>query len=878
MEVITTHTNADFDSLGSMLAAKKLYPNAVLVFPGSQERSLRDFFIRSTLYAFEVERMKNIDFERLERLILVDTRQISRIGKFEEAIRRPDLDLHIYDHHPPSSDDLHGSVEVIAEVGSTVTLLLRILLERGIDLTPDEATVMMLGIYEDTGNLTFPSTREEDFRAAGTLVSKGANLSVISNVITRELTAEQVFLLNDLIQSATRYRVQGIEVVIAQASVDRYVGDIAVLVHKLKDMENLDAILVLVRMEDRVYLIGRSRLDEVNVADIVGEFGGGGHPTAASAVIKGMSLTEAHARLVKVVHESVKPRKVARDVMVYPVKTIDAECLMEEAAEMLTRYNLSILPVVQNEKVVGLISKQVVEKAIHHGLKQSPVKEYMTTEFSMVSPDTSFSRIQELVIGQNQSLLPVIGSDRLLGTISVADVMRVLQEELMGSGSALESQPLHARKKMIAKLMRERLPLRIQSLLMEFGRVGDELGYSVYAVGGFVRDLLMRVENFDIDIVVEGDGIRLAETFESKFPCRIRTHRKFGTAIILFTDGLKIDIATARLEVYDFPAALPTVERGSIKLDLYRRDFTINTLALQLNPKAFGELIDFFGGVKDIKEKVIRVLHNLSFVEDPTRVFRAIRFEQRLGFQISKHTQNLMRNAVRMGFLDRLSGGRVLSELILIFQEENPASALKGMGDFDLLRFLHPHLKSDEVTEALFERIHRVIAWFDLLYLEEHYERWLIYFYGLVDLLKEEELDEVCTRLAMNEKLRRRVVEGKRQADQALLQIFAWISQDIQPKRSDIHALLNSLSTETRLFMMAKTTRMATRRYISLYFTQLRDTRPILRGRDLIEMGLEPGPAIKKQLDELLKARLDERVVTRQDEMEYIHRAQEMKP
>ena len=878
MEVITTHTNADFDSLGSMLAAKKLYPNAVLVFPGSQERSLRDFFIRSTLYAFEVERMKNIDFERLERLILVDTRQISRIGKFEEAIRRPDLDLHIYDHHPPSSDDLHGSVEVIAEVGSTVTLLLRILLERGIDLTPDEATVMMLGIYEDTGNLTFPSTREEDFRAAGTLVSKGANLSVISNVITRELTAEQVFLLNDLIQSATRYRVQGIEVVIAQASVDRYVGDIAVLVHKLKDMENLDAILVLVRMEDRVYLIGRSRLDEVNVADIVGEFGGGGHPTAASAVIKGMSLTEAHARLVKVVHESVKPRKVARDVMVYPVKTIDAECLMEEAGEMLTRYNLSILPVVQNEKVVGLISKQVVEKAIHHGLKQSPVKEYMTTEFSMVSPDTSFSRIQELVIGQNQSLLPVIGSDRLLGTISVADVMRVLQEELMVSGSALESQPLHARKKMIAKLMRERLPLRIQSLLMEFGRVGDELGYSVYAVGGFVRDLLMRVENFDIDIVVEGDGIRLAETFESKFPCRIRTHRKFGTAIILFTDGLKIDIATARLEVYDFPAALPTVERGSIKLDLYRRDFTINTLALQLNPKAFGELIDFFGAVKDIKEKVIRVLHNLSFVEDPTRVFRAIRFEQRLGFQISKHTQNLMRNAVRMGFLDRLSGGRVLSELILIFQEENPASALKGMGDFDLLRFLHPHLKSDEVTEALFERIHRVIAWFDLLYLEEHYERWLIYFYGLVDLLKEEELDEVCTRLAMNEKLRRRVVEGKRQADQALLQIFAWISQDIQPKRSDIHALLNSLSTETRLFMMAKTTRMATRRYISLYFTQLRDTRPILRGRDLIEMGLEPGPAIKKQLDELLKARLDERVVTRQDEMEYIHRAQEMKP
>jgi tRNA nucleotidyltransferase (CCA-adding enzyme) len=258
MDVITTHTNADFDSLASMLAAKKLYPNAVLVFPGSQERSLRDFFIHSTLYAFEVERMKNIGLQEVKRLILVDTRQISRIGKFSDVVLKPNLEIHIYDHHPPSSDDLHGSLEVVSEMGATTTLLLNILRERGIEITPDEATVMLLGIYEDTGNLTFPSTKEEDFIAAGYLIRKGANLNILSNVITKELTAEQVFLLNDLIQSATRYSVQGIDVVIAQASVDRYIGDIAVLVHKLKDMENLDVLFVLVRMEDRIYLDRKS--------------------------------------------------------------------------------------------------------------------------------------------------------------------------------------------------------------------------------------------------------------------------------------------------------------------------------------------------------------------------------------------------------------------------------------------------------------------------------------------------------------------------------------------------------------------------------------------------------------------------------------------
>jgi tRNA nucleotidyltransferase (CCA-adding enzyme) len=826
-----------------------------------------------------VERVKNINLQEVKRLILVDTRQISRIGKFSEILSKPDLEVHIYDHHPPSSEDLHGSLEVIEEVGATVTLLLDVLQKRGIEITPDEATVMMLGIYEDTGNLTFPSTREEDFKAAGYLVRKGANLSILSNVITKELTAEQVFLLNDLIQSATRYSFQGVDVVIAQASVDRYIGDIAVLVHKLKDMENLDVLFVLVRMEDRVYLIGRSRLEEVNVSEIATEFGGGGHPTAASATVKGMTLIEAHDRLVKTLKEMVRAKKVARDAMVYPVKTIEPEWTLEEAGEILTRYNLSILSVLQDEKVIGLISKQVVEKAVHHGLRNSLVKEYMTTEFSVVSPDTPFSRVQSLIIGQNQNLLPVIEKNRLVGTISVGDLMRILQGEMMKSEkgiSAFESQPLYGRKKMISKLMEERFPERLYNLLIEFGRVGDELGYSVYAVGGFVRDLLLKVENFDVDVVVEGDGIRLAEEFEKKFSCRIRTHKKFGTAIILFPDGLKIDVATARWEVYDSPAALPTVESASIKMDLYRRDFTINTLAIQLNPKAFGELIDFFGGIKDIKEKVIRVLHNLSFVEDPTRVFRAIRFEQRFGFQIGKHTQNLMKNAMKVGFLERLSGGRVLSELILILQEEDPLPALKRMRDFNLFHFLHPNLKFDEQAAVLFEQVHHVISWFDLLFLEQRYDRWLIYFYGLIDFLREGGIEELCQRLAMNEKLKKRVMEGKLRADQTLLQIFSWINTDRQPKRSDIYDALNSLSTESKLYMMAKTTQVATRRYISLYFTQLKDTKPLLRGTDLLQMGMKAGPSIKKALTGLLKARLDEQVTTRQDEMEYISKAQGM--
>ncbi len=875
MEVITTHINADFDALACMLAAKKLYPEAILVFPGSQEGSLRDFFVRSTIYVFEAERMKNVALDRITRLVLVDTRQISRIGKFAQILQKPGLDIHIYDHHPPSSEDIKGSVEVVKEVGAAITLLLGILRDKGMEITSDEATVMMLGIYEDTGSLTFSSTTEDDFHAAAYLLSKGASLNVISDMVTKELTAEQVFLLNDLIQSATSYNIHGINVVIATASADRYVGDIAVLVHKLKDMENLDVLFALVRMEDRVQIIGRSRIEEVNVAEVLLEFGGGGHATAASATVKDLTLIQCGEKLVKVLQEAVKPRKFAKDLMTFPVKTITAERKLSEAGELLTRYNINVLPVMGSDKLVGLITRQVIEKATFHGLGDCPISEYMSTEFSVADMTTPLSKIQRLIVGNNQRFLPVMEGGELVGAITRTDVLRAIQEDLASrsdSPSPLEVHKLYARKKMITKLMEERLPPRVQSILREFGRVGDELNCPVYAVGGFVRDLLLRNHNLDVDIVVEGNGIRFAEYFAKEHPCKIRINRRFGTAALRLAGNLKVDIATARLEYYDSPAALPTVELSSVKRDLYRRDFTINTLAIKLNMEQFGELIDFFGAQRDIKEKVLRVLHNLSFVEDPTRVFRAIRFEQRFDFQLGRQTQNLIKNAVEMRFLDRLSGRRIFTELVLILNEEDPIPILRRMRDLDLLKSIHIRIPWEKETENLLETIKNVISWYDLLFLEGECERWQVYFYGLMDSLAEGEVLDVCQRLSLSEKNRKKIISGRREAEETLREMARRLDSKRRIRRSEMYQLLEPLSTEVKLFMMAKTTKKGTKQWISLFFTTLRGLKPLLKGRDLIRLGVQPGPIMKEILTDLLRARLDRRVKTREDEVNYVKR------
>ena len=875
MEVITTHINADFDALACMLAAKKLYPEAILVFPGSQEGSLRDFFVRSTIYVFEAERMKNVDLDRISRLILVDTRQKSRIGKFAKIIKRPALDIHIYDHHPPSSDDIKGSVEVVKEMGSAITLMLEVLRERDIDITSDEATVMMLGIYEDTGSLTFSSTTVDDFHAAAYLLSQGASLNMISDMVTKELTAEQVFLLNDLIQSATNYTIGGIDVVIATASADQYVGDIAILVHKLKDMENLDVLFALVRMEDRVHMIGRSRIEEVNVAEILLEFGGGGHATAASATVKDLTLIQCAEKLVKVLQGTIEMGKFAKDLMTSPVKTIQAERRLSEAGDLLTRYNINVLPVMRGRKVAGLISRQVIEKASFHGLGDRPVKEYMSTEFSVVDMTTPLTNVQRLIVGNNQRFLPVMEGGELLGAITRTDVLRAIQEDLVGRSDSpfpLEVHKLYARKKMITKLMEERLPSKVQDILREFGRVGEDLSCPVYAVGGFVRDLLLRDHNLDVDIVVEGDGIRFAEYFAERHPCKIRINRRFGTAALRFSNNLKVDIATARLEYYDSPAALPTVELSSIKKDLYRRDFTINTLAIKLNGEEFGELVDFFGAQRDIKDKVIRVLHNLSFVEDPTRVLRAIRFEQRFGFQLDKQTQNLIKNAVKMGFLDRLSGRRIFTELVLIFNEEDPIPILRRMRELDLLKSIHTKIPWEKESESLLEAIKNVISWYDLLFLEGECEKWQVYFYGLMDSLAEEEALDVCQRLSFSEKNKEKIRNGRTEAEKTLREIARRLDSRRRIRRSEMYELLEPLSTEAKLFMMAKTTKKETKQWISLFFTTLQGLKPLLKGRDLIRLGVRPGPIMKEILANLLRARLDRRIRTRDDEVDYVKR------
>lgn len=871
MDVITTHVNADFDCLGAMVAARKLYPEALMVFSGSQEKSMRDFFLKSTGYVLNFHRLKDIDFSAITRLILVDCQHTSRIGRFAEIVGRPGLEIHIYDHHPDTSGDIVPTGGEIRPCGSSTAILARILMDRGMEVTPTEATLMMLGIYEDTGSLTFPSTSVDDYRAAAWLLERGANLNTVAEFVTQELTADQMSLLGDLIRALKNVTLDGIDVSVAHATRDFYVGDIAVLAHMIRDMENLQALFLVVEMGSRVHMVARSRVPEVDVGEILRAFGGGGHATAASASIRGLTLIQVMEKLSEVLRASIAPARTARSLMTSPVKTISADTTIAEAGELLVRYNINAMPVMQDRAMVGIISRNIVEKSLYHGLGHLPVSEYMHTEFLRATPETEISAIQDYIIGQNRRFVPIFENDQLVGAVTRSDLLRYMYAGLRTGTESLYDlavETLPEKHRGIEGTMTRHLPALIFQLLQEMGKVGDELALPVHAVGGFVRDLLLRVENVDVDITVEGDGILFAETFAERRGCRVKSHAKFGTAVIIFPDGFKVDVASTRLEYYESPGALPTVERSSLKHDLYRRDFTINTLAICLNRQRFGQLIDYFGGQRDLAERLIRVLHNLSFVEDPTRVFRAVRFEQRLDFHISRHTENLVKNAVRMDFLEKLGGRRLLTELILILRERDPLKGVERMASFNLLQFLHPELKLDPDTRRVLEEAHRIVSWYELLFLDHPYERWGVYFLSLCQGLDSDQFWGGCIRLSVPEHYRDKLFESRKRAEAILQAMQRAIGRGREIRKSEVYRWLHGMAVEVLLYTMARTDDEEVKKQISIYFTQLQGVHRRLGGEDLKRLGVPRGPLFGKILDEVLSACLDGEAVTVEDELE----------
>src|SRR3972149_12077006 len=460
MEVITTHANADFDAVAAMIAAKKLYPDAKLIFSGTQERNVRNFISRHNI---EFDKLKDLPLEQVSRIILVDCKNAGRIGRLSEITDRKDLSLHIYDHHPVAPGDLRGEYEVIEDVGATTTLFMERLKEKNIPLSQVEATLFAIGIYEETGSLTFPGTTQRDVMAVAFLLSQGLDLRSVSRYLIHELDADQIALLDNLIHNAKTYYIDSLKIVIAKGETEKYISELSTITHKVRDMENLDVLFVLVRMEDKIQLVARSRIPEMDVGEISREFGGGGHAAAASASIKELTTIKVEERLLELLNSRIKFLKTAKDIMSIPVKTVQKDVSIKDTGDLMTRYSVNVLPVIDGERLIGLVTREIIQKTIFHKFGDLPVTEFMSTEFHRVNADTPFRGIAASMIEHNQRFMPVVEDETIVGAITRTDIMRARHEDLT---TVLETsavkEPRRPHERSLRNILREHLPKRAE--------------------------------------------------------------------------------------------------------------------------------------------------------------------------------------------------------------------------------------------------------------------------------------------------------------------------------------------------------------------------------------------------------------------------------
>lgn len=915
--VITTHLNADFDSIASVLAATKLYPKAVVVFPGSQEKGVRNFMDVSGKDLLPILTLKELDMAQVETLVVVDTRQKDRIGRLASLLEKPYLKVHCYDHHPQSNSDIHADLLFFRETGANTTMMVELLQGKNILLTPVEATLLALGIYEDTGSFSFPSTKPADFRAAAWLLENHADIKLVESYLAHRLNEQQVELLDELLKGSTIHYLNGIEFYLGSVSSNDYVEDFSLIVHEFMEIRQSSVFFALVRMPDASLIVARSKDVRVDVAAILRELGGGGHQSAASATVHDMTLNELEGRLFSAIQRYVGAEPLAKDFMSYPVLFCSPDTTIQQAHDDLSKYGISILPILQNNQVVGLISRRTIEKAISHGLSREPVSEYMTPDFATVTLDSTLSELKNIIVTKRQRFVPVVEHGELKGVITRTDLLQILSADTLPAlknalpfDASPESLNVLEQRRFVTALIRERCPMSVQVLLKTAGEVAAELGFCAYVAGGFVRDLLLNKPNMDVDIVIEGDGLKFVERFGAFTGAKVRSHSKFQTAVLIFPQGFlaqniqnqnsndaqpeypddahivpdtpdarnskkqlekniqKVDVATARWEYYEYPAALPSIALSSIKLDLFRRDFSINAMAIKLAPAEFGLLIDFFSGQRDMKDKMVRVLHSLSIVDDPTRAFRAVRFESRYGFKIEKNTLKLIKNALKLGVFSELSGQRLLTELKALLSEADPRNAIKRASELNLLSVIHPKLFLTHVKERLLARAYEALAWYSLLYLEPMPARWVVYLLVLCEGFRPDHYQELTNRLGIVGRYLSCFTVKLKEEKHALAKLH--LHGSLLP--SEIYSLLAPLPIENLLHMLTVSRSESVKRIISRFITELRYIKPETTGKDLKSIGIEPGVIYKKILERLLIARLDGEVANKTDEMWLIRR------
>jgi len=862
-QLIATHSNTDFDGFAAMVAAHKLFPEAAVCLGGAVNRNVREFH---HLYADALPTVDPglLDLSGVRRLILLDTVHPNRLGELGELCGREGVEVIAFDHHggPERRPSFIREADYItSDDGSLVTLMLRIIAERRLPITVLEATLFALGIHEDTGSLSFSTTTLRDAEALAFCMRQGAEPALIERYLNSPLDAAQRQVLADALGSCVEMDVPGRSVLVTAVTAADYVEGVSVVAHALMDLTNADAVFLIVAMQERLFVVARSRSGGLDVGRVLEVVGGGGHAVAASVVLRDTDVAKVIAQLGEAVTKSAGAVPTAADVMSAKIPWVTLDAAVDEALILCRRQGVAGVLVVEGEIVVGSAARDDLERAAAHRLGHAPVKAVMSPRAATTLPSTPVDELTRQLTQAPLGWLPVVAAGSpdpprlsdVVGAVSRAALVR----------TAVPLVPVPAGLNLGERLQ----DLGMDELFGHLQAVG--VGYrGIYLVGGAVRDLLLHQRSIDIDVAVEGDGVEFAHALALRLKGKVRPHLKFQTAVVIVPGGaaedrLRIDVASTRTEFYDFPAALPTVEYAGIRSDLARRDFSVNAMAISLSPENYGDLLDYFGGVADLEARRIRVLHNLSFIEDPTRILRAVRYESRYGLRMDDHTLALAHSCIEMDLVGDLSSARLRDELVLLLGEPKVDFALSRLAELDIGRSIHPRLATGAEVAA---RIDRADELWRRHCLPGEVPLWRLRLIWLLAALRAGEILEWAERMHFRredgEVLARGLVVGQRLA--------GLVARG--PTETELFDAASVAPLEAVLAAIVLGDGGAEEERLGRFLDESRHLRLEITGRDLLDLGLATSPEVGNVLRALLHLKVSGVISGRAEELEAARR------
>ncbi|MFW5985881.1 MAG: CBS domain-containing protein [Halanaerobiales bacterium] len=850
MEIIAAHDLTDLDGLAAMVAASKLYPEAKRVFVGRLHRMVKDFM---ALYRDEIQiyHLSELEVDEITKVIIVDTHNIKRLGRLKEMVDWQQAEVIVYDHHPHSPQEWID-LDMSEKVGSATTILVRRIMAENINLTPLEATVCALGIYADTGNFTHQSTTAEDLRCLAFLLESGVNMKIINDFLQEKLNSQQQEIMNLLSQNRETMKIDGVEIEIFSVNYQEFVPGLNRVCEKLKYLYHLPALFVLAEMEGKVSLIGRSSDERIDIGRICTQLDGGGHSGAGATQLK-MKLAQAKKELVTAIEENVITASRVKDIMSYPVRTISPEATIAEAEQMMAQFGHSGLVVCEKNEVKGIFSRRDLIKVKGHDLMQAPVKGYMSRNVISIEAEAQIQKARDLMVKYNIGRLPVMKEGKVVGIVTRSDILSSYYQEESPhqyqnryGGSMVDIEP----ETVDIEDNIEYLSSKVVEIMRETGKAGEKYGCQIYLIGGMVRDLLLDRENTDLDFVVEGELAEIIPFIASRLGGEWNYNEQFHTGSIILKNGYNLDLATTRREHYAYSGALPEVEKSDIFEDLFRRDYTVNALALAVHPGEWGILYDFFQGRRDLNNGKLRALHRFSFLDDPTRIIRGVRLAEELDFDFEQETEKLMQEALFLGDFSRVTRARIYRELEFLMHNCVDNRMIRLLKKIPVFKLLYRDFKlKDELIEKIKE-LEKYLAYFaDRNYnIKGSVLRMSLF-------LEQMELPDLTEWNIEKE-------------DQRILNFRDAEIPEIKgiedPAR--LTEVLDSYNPEKLILLLARSKKQGFKDKIEYYLKKLRDIQPDINGHDLQELGLKPGPEMRKILTAVRKEKLRGKVNGRDEE------------